>query len=111
MNFIEAVFNQDMVLDQDAFDRAAADFEDLRERIQRLRDEVDQALADLQTGFDTPAGRKFVTSCRNNLIKTLEEQRDVLNHISETIRSSNLEYSTVFHEYEALQTTIRQAVY
>lgn len=110
MNFIEAVFNKDIVLDEEAFEQAMTDFEALSEKLQSLRDEIDRTLETLQTGFDTPAGRKFVTSCRNNLIKPLEDQRDVLNHISDTLQRSRQEYSTVFREYEALQTTIRQAI-
>lgn len=110
MNFIEAVFNRDIVLDEEAFEQAMADFEDLSGKLQSLRDEIDRTLETLQTGFDTPAGRKFVTSCRNNLIKPLEDQRDVLNHISDTLQRSRQEYSTVFREYESLQTTIRQAI-
>lgn len=110
MNIIEAVFNKDIVLDEEAFEQAMTDFEGLSDKLQGLRDEIDRTLETLQTGFDTPAGRKFVTSCRNNLIKPLEDQRDVLNHISDTLQRSRQEYSTVFREYEALQTTIRQAI-
>ena len=110
MNFVEAVFNKDIVLDEEAFDKAMTDFEALSDKLQSLRDEIDRTLETLQTGFDTPAGRKFVTSCRNNLIKPLEDQKDVLKHISDTLQRSRQEYSTVFREYEALQTTIRQAM-
>ena len=78
--------------------------------LRNLRDEIDRTLQTLQSGFDTPAGRKFVTSCRNNLIKSLENQRDVLKHISDTLQRSRQEYSAVFQEYESLQTTIRQAI-
>ena len=110
MNFVEAIFNKDIVLDEEAFDSAVKDFEDLGVRLENLRKEIDQTLETLQTGFDTPAGRKFITSCRNNLIKPLEDQGAVLQHISNTLQQSRQEYSTVFREYAALQTTIHQAV-
>ena len=110
MNFIEAVFNKDIVLDEEAFDSAVKDFEELGTRLENLRKEIDQTLDTLQTGFDTPAGRKFVTSCRNNLIKPLEDQGAVLQHISKTLQQSRQEYASVFMEYAALQATIQQAV-
>lgn len=110
MNFVEAVFSQDMILDQDAFDAAATDFENLGIRLENLRGEIDEMLRTLKDGFNTPAGNKFISSCEKSLLKPLEDQKLVLEHISQTLSESKNAYSTVFQAYDALQTTIRQAM-
>ena len=101
-------FNKDIVLDEEAFDKAVSDFVDLGVRIQTLRADIESMLQLLQEGLDSPAGRKLVNSCRTNLLKPLEDQKAVLNHISDTLRESKTQYSTVFRAYESLQTKIQQ---
>lgn len=110
MNYAEANFDRDIVLDEETFGKAIRDFAELDAKLRNLRNEIDRTLETLQTGFDTPAGRKFIRSCRNNLIKPLEVQGDVLQHISDTLQQSRQQYSTVFREYAALQSAIHQTV-
>lgn len=97
----------DILLDDAAFNKAISDFSDLAVQLQSLRDDVENLLEVLKSGFDTPAGRKFVNSCENNLLEPLDRQKLVIDHISSTLNDVKGEYSTVFTEYESLNSTIR----
>ncbi|MCR4645636.1 MAG: hypothetical protein K5695_09550 [Oscillospiraceae bacterium] len=97
----------DIVLDEAAFERAVNDLADLAVQLQNLRDDVEGLLNTLQSGFDTPAGRKFIGSCRNNLIQPLEQQKLVIEHISSTLNDVKGAYSPVFTEYESLNKQIQ----
>ncbi len=97
----------DVLLDDSAFSKAISDFAELAVKIQSLRDDVEGLLEMLKKGFDTPAGRKFVNSCENNLLEPLDRQKLVIEHISSTLNDVKGEYSTVFTEYQSLNNTIR----
>ena len=102
-------FDTDIVLDEAAFNTAISDFADLSVKLQKLRSDIEAMLELLESGFDTPAGRKFVNSCKNNLLIPLDDQKAVLEHISETLQQSRQKYSAVFTAYSALQGAIQQA--
>jgi uncharacterized protein YukE len=95
-----------IVLDEEAFTKASNDFDDLSQKINSLRKDIESMLDDLQRGFDSPAGRKFMDSCRNNLIKPMEEQKIVVDHISETLRKCTDAYRSVFDEYREVVSFI-----
>ena len=97
----------DIILDDAAFDKAIADFANLAVQLQSLRDDVESLLGELKIGFDTPAGRKFIKSCENNLLLPLDRQKLVIDHISSTLSEVKGSYSTVFTEYENLNTAIQ----
>lgn len=95
-----------VVLDEDAFSEAIADFESLSKKIRQLNSDVGRMLDILKKGFDTPAGVKFINSCEENLKKPLDGQRRVVRHISSTLKEAKASYKSVFDEYEALQKEI-----
>ena len=97
----------DIVLDDAAFDRASADFDALAAKVQALRSDIEGLLQTLQSGFDTPAGRLFVGSCRNNLIEPLDQQKLVIEHIAQTLRDAKGTYASVFSEYDQLNSVLR----
>ena len=100
--------SHDIILDEEAFSSAANDFADLGKRLDRLRQDVTDMVNTLKTGFNTPAGEIFIKSCETNLFKPLDDQKLVLDHISETLGDARQAYESVFREYEALQTEINQ---
>lgn len=104
-----ALFGTDIVIDEEAFQTAVNDMKSLEQKLQNLRNETEDMINTLKTGWDTPAGRKFVQSCESNLYKPLDDQKLVLQHISETLADSKKAYESVFTEYEALQNTIKKA--
>ncbi|MBQ8298180.1 MAG: hypothetical protein IJX77_10410 [Ruminococcus sp.] len=96
----------DIILDESAFSEAISGFADLSTELQNLRNDIEGLLAVLKTGFDTPAGRKFISSCEKNLLEPLDRQKLVLEHISGTLKEAKGSYSTVFTEYEELNAAI-----
>ena len=108
MAVTDTIFSQDIVLDEAAFDTAISDFEALGRKLETLRADLDEMMTILKAGFDTPAGVKFINSCEEHLYRPLDDQKLVLNHISQTLRESKQAYESVFREYEALQATIKQ---
>lgn len=109
MSVLDTVFGEDIVLDEEAFDTAIADFSTLSGKLQNLRTEIEEMISTLRVGFDTPAGAKFINSCEKNLFQPLDAQKVVLEHISSTLRESKQAYESVFREYEELQATINKA--
>ena len=108
MNMLETFFSEDIILDEEAFDQAIKDFAELGEQLQQLRVDIESMLATLKAGFETPAGRKFISSCEKNLFEPLDAQKLVLDHISETLSESRQAYESVFREYESLQAEINK---
>lgn len=109
MSAMDTVFSQDIVLDEEAFDKAIEDFASLSEQLKQLRTEIEDALNGLKNGFNTPAGVKFINSCEKNLYEPLDAQKLVLDHISSTLAESKQAYSSVFAEYEDLKNAINSA--
>ena len=105
-NIVETVFDKDIVLDEAAFERAVEDFASLSVQLQNLRSKVEEMLNILREGFDTPAGRQFIASCERNLFEPLDDQKLVIEHISQTLQQSKQTYASVFEEYESLQNVI-----
>jgi len=98
--------SKDIVLDEAAFEKAINDFSELSVKLQVLRSDIEELLGVLKGGFDTPAGRKFISSCENNLLEPLDRQKLVIEHISSTLSDVKGAYSTVFTEYANLNKTI-----
>jgi len=106
MGYSDFVFGKDIVLDEEAFSKAIADFDNLQSEMRSLRTDIEQMLSEIEQGFNTPAGRKFIESCKANLLKPLDDQVTVLQHISENIKQSNGEYKSVFEGYRQLNSKI-----
>lgn len=108
MSVLDIVFGEDIVLDQEAFDKAISDFAALGVQLNKLRSDIEEMLNELKAGFDTPAGAKLINSCEENLFKPLDDQKLVLDHISKSLSDSKRLYESVFNEYESLQAAINQ---
>lgn len=99
----------DLIIDEEAFDKAVEDFSQLSSKLQALRTDVEEIVNGLKTGFDTPAGRLFINSCEKNLFEPLDAQKIVLDHISSSLKEARQTYSSVFDEYDSFQTTIKES--
>lgn len=99
--------SKDIILDDAAFEKAGQDFADLSTQLESLRTDIEALLTTLKSGFDTPAGRKFIQSCEENLLTPLDQQKIVLEHISSTLSQAKDQYAAVFTEYEKLNNNIR----
>jgi hypothetical protein len=105
-DFEGAMFGRDIVIDEEAFIRAADRFDALVVKIQGIMNDVDDMLNKLQAGFDTPAGRKFCASCRANLMRPLNDQKLVIEHMSQMLRMAKSKYQSVFDAYGQLSNSI-----
>lgn len=105
---IDTIFSNDIIIDEEAFNTAISEFSELSEKLQRLRNDIEDMLNNLKVGFDTPAGAKFLSACEANLFRPLDAQKLVLEHISLTLQESKQAYESVFREYENLQSTINK---
>lgn len=97
----------DIVLDDEAFSKAVSGFSEISSELNKLRNDIGEMLEDLVKGFETPAGKAFVDSCQRNLIDTLDKQKVVIDHISQTLNESKTQYKKVFDKYGELQTLIK----
>ena len=97
-----ADFDTNIIIDEEAFMKAASQFDELSGKIDSLRADIDDMLNQLKTGFDTPAGKKFIASCENSLIPPLEEQKIVVTHIAENLRYAKQTYQTIFDDYRKI---------
>jgi uncharacterized protein YukE len=101
--------NETIIIDEEAFDTAISEFNELSNKLKKLRDEVESMMDVLKDGFNTPAGVKFINACEANLYKPLNEQKLVIDHISATLKESKQAYQSVFNEYDLLQAEINKA--
>ena len=102
------MFNEDIILDEAAFDKAVKDFDGLTTRLGDLSDRIDDMLELIATGLDTPAGRKFISSCQENLKKPMKDMKVVLGHIATSLKEAKTSYAVVFTEYDELNKMIDQ---
>lgn len=105
---IGLLFASDIVLDEEAFRTAVNDINALIQKIDALKNQINEMLAALQKGMDTPAGRKFMKSCNSCLLEPIEQQKTVISHIAEDLDMSVAMYSNLFIGYEKLQTALNQ---
>lgn len=102
------MFNEDIILDEEAFDKAVKDFNGLTTRLGDLSDRIDDMLELIATGLDTPAGRKFISSCQENLKKPMKDMKLVLGHIANSLKDAKTSYAVIFTEYDELNKMIDQ---
>lgn len=101
------LFSKDIVLDQEAFDRAISSFKSISADIQSLQNDINAQLDLLAVGYNTAAGRKFVNTCRETILKIMKEQTDIVDHVSENLQSAKSEYEQVFAAYNAMNNKLQ----
>ena len=101
-----SLLNYNILLDEEAFAKASDDLEALSNDLENLSSKIETFLSLLKTGYDTSAGIKFCNVCETNLLKPMNEQRLVLNHISKTLSSAKTQYQSVFDAYRDLNNSI-----
>ena len=107
MSLINADFTKDIILDDEAFNKAVARMEALATRISTLQSNITNRLDSLKSGFDTPAGEKFFAACGNKLLDPMKDQATIINHVSTNLKMAKTSYDSVFQEFSTLNNTIR----
>lgn len=99
---------KDIILDDQAFEEAKNGLLQLAKDIKSLYNDLNEALKTLQTGFDTEAGRKYVSACRKDILTQMAAQFTVVREITVTLNNAKNKYSGVFTEYENLNNKLGQ---
>jgi uncharacterized protein YukE len=103
------MFTKDIILDEEAFKTASDRLKILSDDMQKLKKRIETLMAELRKGFDTPAGEKFFELCGSNLIKPLDDQAHVIEHVAQNLQDARNSYSSVFYEYQTLNSAISNA--
>ena len=101
-----AIFDKDITIDEQAFVDASLAFDTLGADLQKIRNKIENLLEQLQIGFDSTAGKIFHNSCQTSLIKPLDEQKIVIDAISQALKNSKDKYQSVFDAYRELNRSI-----
>ena len=104
------IFNKDIIIDEDAFNEAVKEFNEMKDHLAQLKKDLAEMIAILEDGFNTPAGAKFINSVEANLFVPLTDQELVISHISESLNKAKTKYQSVFDEYEKLQNAINNYI-
>lgn len=97
----------DVLLDEDALKNASQSLEQLAGRIIELHNTINNMLLELHTGFQTPAGDKFIKSCQESLLKPMKNESEVIQQISANLKLANTQYRSVFEEFKALNNLLQ----
>ena len=101
------LFTKNIILDQEAFQEASGRMERLVEDITSLRSDIEKMLEDLQTGFDSEAGRKFVNACKSHLLTPLEQQQKTIEFTAGVLKQVIGTYEPSFTQFKALNNSIQ----
>lgn len=99
-------FNRTITLDNGEFDIASSELRELSIGMNDLKITIEEMLESLAHGFNTPAGKIFINSCRNNLLEPLSDQALVLGHIADNLDSAKGNYQEVFAAYQRINNAI-----
>lgn len=99
---------QDILLDSQAFEAAAADMKELEIRAEKLKSNIQSMYRELTTALDTPAGRKVDLTAEKVLIKPIEDLLLVIAHVSSTLSEiiGTGHYKDVFIKFEELNSNL-----
>lgn len=95
----------DLVLNQDAFERAKSDFKNKCEELKTLRANLQASFETLKTDWDTEAGRLFFDQFENKLLKHLDEYSKVFEHLSDNLSTASEKYEEVFRIADTVAKT------
>ncbi len=101
---IEALNNlkKNIVIDDEVFSRNAEQLQELINDVKTLVTNVNDMLLQLSIGYNTPAGRKLLNSCKMHIIVPLVEQELVISQVMKNLEIAKNGYQSVFEEYKQL---------
>lgn len=106
MSAFDSLLAKDILLDEAAFQTASGKLKVLSENLETLRRDIEDMLTELATGFATPAGRKFIRSCKGNLLQPMTDLSAVILHVSDNLDQARNMYQSVFDEFADLNNMI-----
>lgn len=103
------MFDKDIILNDEAFNEASTQLETLAKNMSALKSDIETLLSELKAGWQTPAGEKYFAACGNTLIQPMNDQVNVINHVSSNLKTAKNSYQTVFDDYKQLNEAIKNA--
>lgn len=100
-------FNKNILINDEEMKHAVRELKKLSKEYSALKKEIEDSLINLEKGFDTPAGRKFVKTYKQTLIKPMKQQVEVIDHVCTNMSRAELEYRPLFEEYKTLNRKIK----
>lgn len=99
-----ARLEEDLVVDEEKFESAAQQMEDLKRRTNELKTKLSDMYDDLSSAMDTPAGKEVKLEAKSSLLKPVENMSLVVGHISDTLNLiiGSGYYKDVFTGFEEL---------
>ncbi|WP_295092936.1 hypothetical protein [Ruminococcus sp.] len=103
-----ASLDQDIILNDTAFDTASTDMKQLKTRTEVLKEKLHSMYHDLTTALNTPAGEQMEFVGEKVIVKPIEDMIAVIDHISITLDQiiNTGYYKDVFIKYEQLNQNI-----
>ena len=101
--------NDDLLINDEALRNAVNGYEQLERDVRALERDIIEMISSLNVGFNTPAGQKYIASCKQNLLKPVQDQAQVVAHLADSLRSAESAYRPVFQEYQQLQDIFKKA--
>ena len=100
--------DQDIKLDSEAFNTAAADMAALKTSAENLKDKLEKMYEDITTALDTPAGHAIEITAKDVLLQPIEDLILVIDQMSKTLDDiiSTPYYQSVFDKYDELVESI-----
>lgn len=95
---------KDIVIDEEVFDRAARNFEELIDKIKALETNVNEMMIRLTEGYNTPAGKKLINACNAYIIGPIVMQEIVIRQVCDNLKLAKNGYQSVFDEYRRLES-------
>lgn len=95
-----------ILLDDVKLTEAAKEMTDIASDLTKLKNQIQELLNNMKSGYDTPAGRKFQEVCSEGLLKLFDDQIAVINHVAENLNTAQTQYQSVFEEYRTLNNKL-----
>ncbi len=99
-----AYLSEDLVIDEEKFNAAAADMMALKKRTDTLKNKLKAMYKNLASAMNTEAGKEAQLEAQKVLLKPVENMSLVVGHISDTLNMiiGNGYYKDVFTGFEEL---------
>lgn len=99
----------DILLDENAFDKASADMRTLEARTKQLKNKLEKMYKNMTTALETPAGKQVDYVSKEVLIAPIEDLMQVILHVSDTLTEiiGTGYYREAFIKFKELNESIK----
>lgn len=94
-----------LLLDKDAFSKASRELQAKSEELKTLRSNIEASFEQLKKDWDSDAGKQFFDRFENELIKNLEEYKQVFEYMSANLQIASDKYEEVFRVADTVLDT------